>query len=1212
MSKESKVASRELAVTEKQLSKTARGAIAGSGAFRGLGRSVAFASATFLGAAGFIHVVTASVHKAIELQAALDETAVVFGKNGKAVEAWSRGLVKNFGLAGGEALVMANDVGQMLKGLDVAPGKAAQMSKSVVELASNIGALRHTDPAGFVKAFDQALAGRTRGLKAYGIFIDDTRIKAEALSLGLVHAAADTGKVETAQTKVAIAEAKLAQAEKAHGANSVAAASARLQLKAAEEGLAKAVGGSVPELTRAQKAQAIYSLTLKASGDATDYFRKHSDRADLVSKRLHASIANVQEEAGKALLPAITAVADATADWLSKEENQEKVTRTVAGAMHTLSEIVKDAVPIIQGAWHAADKVAGALGGWKRTLELLLALKVASWLTGMTGGFTLLAGSKSAGLMGARMESAALLLTLRRLATIGAIAITIDLLVNKDDRDFLINLGKTLGEATGIPALGRLLNPHSKQPTKAEIEAQGKVSGQATFSAGAANTLPSSFTATHQTLGLAGFPAVDIFHTPGTVIGSPVDGVVVRLSGRPWSAGWSNGPGSAIGFSIYIQADNGDTYFLTHFASVLVKPGQGVKRGQPIGVVGDMGGSSHIHEGVHRAGTVTPSAPTGATTKPSTSKTAPLTTGGSTTRPDITKIPAALRLQISRAEGTSGTLIDDRTAQRALLKVYLARLKKPGLTTDERADLQDAINETRKNIAEINNKIRDAMVEGAAKVGAETVLSTKLAAARRRILAAATKGARGGLAEGSSVLGTLLGFDQTASFQLQDKFGRAVTVTIAQVVARVKVLLNNLDKAIASGNVKAIQAAVKAWDGYADTIGSAVQAGTEAAAAKLAAAQAKLQTALGRVGSRIFTAFDRETQRSLAAMRSNIDTAVKSLQTDLAAKISRLQSDLQRQTDRITRRGAALTPEEQALRDFENQRAAEQAAQDRADANAIEDPVERARRLRELDLADQEAALQKAADLSRVARDKDTADEIAKLQKVEAAREQALQDQEAAQEQALQDAAAAREQDYQDQRDAQRQLLQDEFDAQVQALIDGTETWDDFIAWLQGKGASGVFGSGLPDPVAAMARAGQTQGSAFADAYIAELQRAADAQAELAGTTAPDLGSRPGSGNNSPSHLRAIGGFAAGGKIPGRYIGREDTVFARVTPGETVIDRRLTKALEQMVMGGRGGAQPIVVTGNTFLGGTERQVNEALARGTEPYRGRISSYPSPL
>lgn len=116
--------------------------------------------------------------------------------------------------------------------------------------------------------------------------------------------------------------------------------------------------------------------------------------------------------------------------------------------------------------------------------------------------------------------------------------------------------------------------------------------------------LPSSFKPTHQTAGLSGFPAADIFGTPGTPVLSPIDGVITKLSGRPPSAGAYQGAGGPFGYSVYVHGSDGRTYFLTHFGTVGVRVGQRVGRGQPIGTVGDYPGATpdHIHEGLHTAG----------------------------------------------------------------------------------------------------------------------------------------------------------------------------------------------------------------------------------------------------------------------------------------------------------------------------------------------------------------------------------------------------------------------------------------------------------------------------------------------------------------------------------------------------------------------------------------------------------------------------------
>lgn len=114
--------------------------------------------------------------------------------------------------------------------------------------------------------------------------------------------------------------------------------------------------------------------------------------------------------------------------------------------------------------------------------------------------------------------------------------------------------------------------------------------------------LPKDFAPTHQTAGLPGFSAVDVFAEPGTVVLAPEDGVVDRLSGRDPRQGGT--PGGPYGWSIYLTSASG-RYFLTHLGSRDVKLGQRVKHAQRIGTVCDSKVSgkpntSHIHEGKKR------------------------------------------------------------------------------------------------------------------------------------------------------------------------------------------------------------------------------------------------------------------------------------------------------------------------------------------------------------------------------------------------------------------------------------------------------------------------------------------------------------------------------------------------------------------------------------------------------------------------------------
>ncbi len=117
-------------------------------------------------------------------------------------------------------------------------------------------------------------------------------------------------------------------------------------------------------------------------------------------------------------------------------------------------------------------------------------------------------------------------------------------------------------------------------------------------------TVPATYVATHQTGGLPGFPAVDLFGFPGELVVAGFNGTVTRKSGRACSRGGV--PGGAYGRSVYVvNTDNGITRFLTHLADLAVDVGDRVKKGSILGTLCDSAvsgkpGTTHVHVGMNR------------------------------------------------------------------------------------------------------------------------------------------------------------------------------------------------------------------------------------------------------------------------------------------------------------------------------------------------------------------------------------------------------------------------------------------------------------------------------------------------------------------------------------------------------------------------------------------------------------------------------------
>lgn len=362
------------------IDRAGRGALAGAGAFSGLGRSVAFASTWFLGGVGFISGAKGAVNAASDLDEQIQRTSSVFGGSAAAVKGWSTTSVQAMGLSRAAALDAADTIGTLLQNVGETPAKGAAMSQTFVQLASDMAAFKKVDPNVSLNALESGLAGRTKSLKNFGLVLDTTTIKAEALSDGILKSSVDLGKVRDLEAKVNAASSRASVATTVHGAGSAQAVTATLQLHDAQNQLAKAIGGTTGQLTAQQRTLAIYNLILKQTSDQRGAFAADSDQLTIKEEKFHAALTDTEAAIGNALLPTVSKYVGELGTWLSSSQNQAKVQKDV-------TEAVNAGVTILHIGADALRVITTLTGGFKNALELLIALKfanaVAGWSTGL-------------------------------------------------------------------------------------------------------------------------------------------------------------------------------------------------------------------------------------------------------------------------------------------------------------------------------------------------------------------------------------------------------------------------------------------------------------------------------------------------------------------------------------------------------------------------------------------------------------------------------------------------------------------------------------------------------------------------------------------------------------------------------------------------------------------------------------------------------------
>jgi hypothetical protein len=127
-----------------------------------------------------------SIMAASNINEALSKVGVVFGNNAKEIEAWAAGATDNFGMSERGALTAVGTFGNLFDAFGLGEDDTKKFSKSLTELAVDMASFNDMPVDDALQALRSGLSGETEPMKKFGSVLSETRLKTEALTLGLI------------------------------------------------------------------------------------------------------------------------------------------------------------------------------------------------------------------------------------------------------------------------------------------------------------------------------------------------------------------------------------------------------------------------------------------------------------------------------------------------------------------------------------------------------------------------------------------------------------------------------------------------------------------------------------------------------------------------------------------------------------------------------------------------------------------------------------------------------------------------------------------------------------------------------------------------------------------------------------------------------------------------------------------------------------------
>jgi hypothetical protein len=193
---------------------------------QGVGLGIGHAAFNLLG--GSVSAVTGflgeSADAARDMAETLSKSNVIFGSSARSIEQFGDTAARSLGLSKQAAIESAAGFGNLFTGLGKTEGASAEMSKRMVTLAADLASFNNLDPTETLDKLRAGLAGEAEPLRRVGVFLNEAKVKAKAMELGLADANGELteGAKVTARYHLILEETTSAQGDFARTADGVA------------------------------------------------------------------------------------------------------------------------------------------------------------------------------------------------------------------------------------------------------------------------------------------------------------------------------------------------------------------------------------------------------------------------------------------------------------------------------------------------------------------------------------------------------------------------------------------------------------------------------------------------------------------------------------------------------------------------------------------------------------------------------------------------------------------------------------------------------------------------------------------------------------------------------------------------------------------------------------------------------------------------------